>query len=126
MVRLGRDTLAIDGYDTVPLAMLRRVDARGLTFERTDLTGWRLGFDRDPPAPLLWQISPAARYGGWIDRVGLWRTAGIGVALSALVVLAMIYGTELVARLIPYRWEQKLGDAISGDFGDQACHSAAG
>ena len=120
-IAIEGDALIIDALDPVPLAALRRLDARALLFAREDVAGWRLGFDEPPPAPLLARLPGSGRYGGLIDRIGLWRAAALGIALSALVVLGAIEGLELVARAIPYAWEQRLGEGISGDFADYAC-----
>ncbi len=118
--------LAIEGFDPVALSDLQRVDPDRLVFGRKDVDGWRLGFDADPPGPILWQLPAGARYGGPIDRIGLWWAAGIALVLSALVLVGTIKGLDLLARAIPYAWEQKLGDAISGDFGEQACRAPGG
>lgn len=125
-VTIDGDRLAIDGFDPVPLASLRRLDGAGLLYGHKDLPGWRLGFDVEPPAPILWRLPAAAHYGGLIDRIGLWRAAVVLLALSAVVLVAAIQGFGLLARAIPYSWEQRLGDAISGDFGEYACRAPAG
>nr|WP_047167199.1 M48 family metallopeptidase [Sphingomonas sp. Y57] len=125
-VAIADGRLLIDGFDPVPLDALRRIDARGFQFGRSDVTGWRLGFDAAPPDALLRRLPSAGRYGGPIDRIGLWAAAAIALCLSALVIIGAIQGLDLLARMIPYRWEQRLGDAISGDFGTQACRSPAG
>jgi len=125
-VAIAGGRLLIDGFDPVPLGALRRIDARGLQFARKDVAGWRLGFDTEPPGPILWQLPAAARYGGPIDRIGLWGAAAIGIALSALAILGAVRGLDLLAHMIPYAWEQRFGDAISGDFGGQACRAPAG
>ncbi|RYD83586.1 MAG: peptidase M48, Ste24p, partial [Sphingomonadales bacterium] len=126
LVELDGDRLIIPGQEPVPLALLRRVEGRQLAFSRTDLRGWRLGFDVEPSAPLLWQLPAASHYGGPIDRIGLWGFAAIALALSALVIVGAIQGLGLLARMIPYSWEQRLGDVISGDFAEQACRAPAG
>ena len=118
--------LAIEGFDPVALSDLQRVDPDRLVFGRKDVDGWRLGFDDEPPGPILWQLPAGVRYGGPIDRLGLWWAAGIAVIVSALVVIGALKGLDLVARAIPYSWEQQLGDAISGDFGAQACRAPSG
>ena len=126
LVALDGDRLTIAGHEPVSLSQLRRLDGRQLVFSRTDLKGWRLGFDQEPPPPLLWQLPAKGHYGGPIDRIGLWGFAALALAVSALVLVGVIQGLDLVARAIPYSWEQKLGDAISGDFGEHACHAPAG
>lgn len=125
-VAIEGGALLIDGFAPVPVDRLRRLDASAMVFGHKDIPGWRLGFDVEPPGPILWQLPAAARYGGPIDRIGLWGAAAIAVVLSALVILGAIKGLDLVARAIPYSWEQRLGDAISGDFGEHACRGPAG
>lgn len=125
-VAIEGDVLVVDTFAPIPLAALRRLDGRALLFAREDVAGWRLGFDEPPPAPLLARLPGPVRYGGLIDRIGLWRAAALGIALSALVVLGAIEGLELVAHAIPYAWEQRLGDSISGDFDDYACREPRG
>lgn len=125
-VAIDRGDLLIEGFPPVPVDRLRRLDSAEMAFGRTDMKGWRLGFDIEPPGPILWQLPAAARYGGPIDRIGLWAAAAIGLVVSALVILGALRGFDLLARAIPYSWEQRLGDAISGDFGEHACRGPAG
>jgi len=125
-VALDGDRLSISGQEPVPLAVLRRIDGRQMAFSRSDVKGWRLGFDAEPSPPLLWRLPARTTYGGPIDRIGLWGFAAAALVVSVLVLIGAIKGLGLVARAIPYSWEQKLGDAISGDFGEQACRAPAG
>jgi len=125
-VAIEGDALLVEGFGSVALKHLQRLDAAGLLFGRKDLAGWRLGFDIAPPDAILWRLPSPGHYGGPIDRIGLWAAVAIFAVLSVLVVLGAIRGLDLVARAIPYSWEQKLGDAISGDFAERACRSAAG
>ncbi|MES2498582.1 MAG: M48 family metallopeptidase [Pseudomonadota bacterium] len=125
-VAIAGDMLLIDGFAPTPVDALRRIDTRGLQFAREDIPGWRLGFDVEPPGPILRQLPAAGRYGGPIDRLGLWAAAAIALCLSALAVFGMIQGLDLLVRIIPYSWEQRLGDTISGDFGTYACRAPTG
>ena len=125
-VAIAGGALLIEGFPPAPVDRLRRLDSVNMVYERSDIPGWRLGFDIEPPGPILWQLPAAARYGGPIDRIGLWGAAAIGLVVSALVILGAVQGLDLLARAIPYSWEQRLGDAISGDFGQRACRSLAG
>lgn len=125
-VALEGDSLAIDGFPSVALDLLLRLDGRILRFGRSDIPGWRLGFDQDPPTEWVARLPGAARYGRLIDRLGLWRAAMAGAVLSALVLLGAISGLDLLARAIPFAWEQRLGDSISGDFEGHACHAPEG
>ncbi|WP_340317338.1 M48 family metallopeptidase [Rhizorhabdus argentea] len=125
-VTLEGDRLAIDGFPAVALGLLRRLDGRLLCFGRSDIPGWRLGFDQDPPTDWLARLPGPLRYGRLIDRLGLWPAAIAGAALSALILLGAISGLDLLARAIPFAWEQRLGDSISGDFEAHACHAPEG
>lgn len=125
-VAVEGELLTISGFAPVPLASLRRLDGAGLLYGHKDIAGWRLGFDVAPPAAILWRLPAAAQYGGLIDRIGLWRAAAVLIVLSGLALVAAVQGFGLIARAIPYSWEQKLGDAISGDFGEHACRASAG
>ncbi|RVT92717.1 M48 family metallopeptidase [Sphingomonas crocodyli] len=117
--------LVIEGHVTVALADLERIDASGLLLGRRDVPGWRLGIEDAPPA-LIAALPQPPRLGGWLDRIGLWRAAIVLAVLSALTVVATIWGAELAARSVPRSWERKLGDAMTGDFADDACVTPAG
>jgi beta-barrel assembly-enhancing protease len=112
------------------------VDAAQLTLQeatpsamrigRRDSPGWRLvlGEPVDPEVAAL--VPRPNRYGGWIDRVGLWRAAGVFAGIAAIVV-AIGYGApSWLAPHIPMAWEKNVGDAIVGDFGDLRCRSPQG
>ena len=109
--------------------LLKRVEgASGAPrFSRSDRIGWRLRFAAavDPDlAALLPQR--AARYGRWIDRIGLAPAAG-AFAIGAALVLAIGYSAPAwVAPLIPEQWERNLGAALVGDFGKLRCTDAEG
>jgi len=126
VVGIEGDCLAISGFAPVALALLRRRDASAISFRRTDIAGWCLGFDSPPPPELLASLPAAARYGGLIDRIGLGWGALALAGLSAVVLLGAIHGLDLVARAVPFSWEQRLGDAINGDFGEYACRTPDG
>ena len=126
LVELEGDRLIISGQQPVPLSQLRRLEGGPMVFARKDLRGWRLGFAEEPSPPLLWQLPARAHYGGPIDRIGLWSFAALALCLSALAIAGAIRGLDLVARAIPYSWEQRLGNLISGDFGEYACRAPAG
>lgn len=88
--------------------------------------GWRLGFDGDVPPGIAAHLPRAGRYGGWIDRVGLVR-ASIAFAIVAVIIL-YIGGSapSWIAPHIPVAWENRLGDAMVGDFGGRFCRTPAG
>ncbi len=87
--------------------------------------GWRLGIV-DPSPELAGKLPRHATYGGWIDRVGLWRAVAAFAAISAVVLYVGLRSPEWVAPLVPYSWEQQMGEAIVGDLGGRFCHTPAG
>jgi beta-barrel assembly-enhancing protease len=84
--------------------------------------GWRIGVEGPPPAEIASFLPKGARYGRWIDRIGLWPATSAFVALSAVVVFIVVKTPDVLAPMIPMAWEQKLGDAMIGDFGGRLCH----
>lgn len=124
-VRIGGGSLTI-GDGTVPIAGLFRVDDTRPIFGRRDVAGWRLGFDGPLPPPFASALPRAARYGGWIDRIGIWRAATAAALLSAILLVGALAGIDLIARAIPFSWERRFGDALTGDFGGAMCTGKAG
>jgi hypothetical protein len=96
-------------------ALLNRVDgAEGAPrFSRSDISGWRLRFAAEVDADLA-AVLPrrAARYGRWIDRIGLAPAAGAFAIAAALVVAIGYSAPAWVAPLIPEQWERNLGAAL--------------
>lgn len=96
-----------------------------LLFGLIDKPGWRLGFDSPPPADFAVHLQRAARYGRWIDHVGLWPAVGVSMAIAAAVLFVVVKTPEWVAPLIPQAWEDTMGDAMIGDFGGRMCETKA-
>ena len=88
--------------------------------------GWRLGLT-GPIPPELAPMLPAKRtYGGFIDRIGL-GPASIAFALASVAVVAVVVmSPQWLAPLIPQSFEQKMGDALVGDFGGRFCDAPKG
>ena len=96
-------------------------------FGRSDIAGWRLRFAAAPDAELAALLPRrAARYGRWIDRIGLAPAAGAFAVAAAIVLVIGYSAPEWVAPIIPERWERDLGVALIGDFGDHRCADRAG
>ena len=94
---------------------------------RGDMAGWRLRFAEEPDADLAALLpGRSARYGRWIDRIGLAPAAGAFAAAAALVVAIGYSAPAWVAPLIPEQWERNLGTALVGDFGKLRCTDADG
>lgn len=100
-------------------------DKKLLILSRKGQHGWRLIFDQ-PVDPALRTLLPrASKYGGWIDRVGLAKGAAVLGAVAAGVLFVGYSAPAWLAPLVPESWEQNLGTAIVGDFGDNACRDPA-
>lgn len=131
-VALEGDALQIDRADgvreRVPLADLARRDAgqEGDRLVRPAVPGWRLDFPGGVPALLAQHMPAPANYGGWIDRIGVWRASVGFAALSAALVAAVLAAPEWVAPLIPHSVERRMGTAMVGDFAEATCHTPAG
>lgn len=88
--------------------------------------GWRIGFEGAPPAALAERLPRLARYGGPIDRWGLWPAAVAFALVSAAAVFAISVTPSLLVRIVPRSLEARLGALMVGDFGERSCHSAEG
>lgn len=94
-------------------------------FTLTGNPGFRLRLPRDLPPGLAHNLPAAQTYGRWIDRIGLSRAViAFGLVSGAAVALFMS-APQWLAPMIPFAWEQKLGDAMIGDFGNRLCATPA-
>lgn len=89
-------------------------------------TGWSVTLTEAPPEEIAARLPGARRYGGVIDRIGLWPAVGAFTAVSALAVLGLMTMPSVVARMIPRSVEARLGSLMVGDFGERACEDPAG
>ncbi|MGI8931981.1 MAG: M48 family metallopeptidase [Sphingomicrobium sp.] len=112
---------------TVPADQLAVVDEdkTKLFLSRRDVPGWRLILAQPVDPAIKAMLPRAARYGGWIDRVGLPRATATLAGIAAVVVLVGYSAPVWLAPLVPESWEKNLGSAIVGDFGDNACRDPA-
>lgn len=90
------------------------------------IPGWRIGFSGTAPDSIAAHLPKGDRYGRWIDRFGFWPAAGVFTAVAALVVWGALEAPGFIAPLIPQSWENRMGDAMVGDFGGRFCHTSAG
>lgn len=90
------------------------------------IPGWRMGFSGEAPDDIAAHLPRGERYGRWIDRFGLWPAAGVFAFVAALAVWGTLEVPGVVAPLIPQGWENRMGDAMVGDFGGRLCHTPAG
>lgn len=129
IVRVERinDGLVIQGHGSVSFKdLVPRGDGHRAVFGKRDSSGWRLGFDGPIPSGWTSALPVAPRYGRLIDRFGLLPAAVGAIALSAVILFGLYQLPDLIAPIVPDRWEQALGDAIVGDLGGKACASSEG
>ena len=108
------EVVALDGTRGRSVYGLRRVQ------------GWRLIFDGPPPPAFAAHLPLPGRYGRWIDRFGLVRAAIAFTVISALIVALVLSAPAWIAPLVPQSVENRLGDAMVGDFGGRFCQTPAG
>ncbi len=125
-VAVARDDGQVERIDP-GLLMLVESAAGHPRFSRSDIAGWRLRFAAAPDTELA-KLLPhrAARYGRWIDRIGLLPAIGAFAAAAAIVLVIGYSAPAWVAPLIPEQWERNLGVTLVGDFGDLRCVDRAG
>ena len=100
-------------------------DRQLLVLSRAGCPGWRLIFEQPVDPELRSRLPKAGRYGGWIDRVGLFRASALFAGVAAAVLLVGYTAPTWLTPLVPESWERNLGTAIVGDFGDNACRDPA-
>lgn len=83
--------------------------------------GWRIGFAGGVPDALAHALPGERRYGGLIDRLGLWPAALIFAAIAGIALYIFAQTPAAVAALVPPALERKLGEAMLGDFGGRVC-----
>lgn len=123
-----RLTAANGWQDIVDAALLRRVDDIDgrPRLGRSDIAGWRLLLAHPLDPGLLALLPSEARYGRWIDRVGLVPALIMCAVIAGLAVVVGHLAPAWLAPVIPRSWERNLGDAIVGDFGTRRCRNPAG
>lgn len=88
--------------------------------------GWRLMLAGPVPADLTGMLPAPRKYGGWVDRLGLGKAAIAFTLTSAAAVAVVLLSPQWLAPLIPDSVDDRLGDALVGDFGGRFCHTPAG
>ena len=126
----GRLTLTQDNgwSDSIDVAQLVRLDGGPETVRlgRGDASGWRLLVPVDAAGEVDSWLGAPARYGRWIDRIGLLPALVAGGALTVSVVAFGYFAPALLAPHVPMSWERNVGTAIVGDFGDIRCRDPEG
>jgi len=107
--------------------LVRRDDSPdGPVYGLTGRAGWRICFAGGIPGNVRDRLPEPARYGRWIDRLGLWRASGLFLAISAVFAFGVIRAPDWLAPNIPFAWEKRMGDAMVGDLGGRFCNGAGG
>jgi Zn-dependent protease with chaperone function len=88
--------------------------------------GWRLMLSGPIPADLMALLPASRRYGSWVDRLGLGKAAIAFALTSAAAVAVVLFSPQWLAPLIPDSVDDRLGDALVGDFGGRFCATPAG
>ncbi|MFM5915706.1 MAG: M48 family metallopeptidase [Chakrabartia godavariana] len=95
-------------------------------FGRRSVDGWRIGIPLPMTDLLARRLPSQSRYGGLVDRFGIWPAVVGFSALSAAVILTVWKAPDILAPIIPMSWEQRLGDAMIGDLGGRICDGPEG
>jgi hypothetical protein len=88
--------------------------------------GWRLMLSGPVPTDLNAMLPAPRNYGGWVDRLGFGKAAVAFTLASAAAVAVVLLSPQWLAPLIPSSVDEKLGDALVGDFGGRFCSTPAG
>lgn len=134
LLRLAGDGFVLEepesGWSGAPIhwADLTVIGTEGdrSTYGHSAIPGWRMGFSGEAPPSIAAHLPKAERYGRWIDRFGFWPAAGVFTVVAALVLWGALEAPGVIAPLIPRTWENRMGDAMVGDFGGRFCHTPAG
>lgn len=133
--RLAGDTTSFrligDGWESGPYAWadLAALDLPGAdaVFGLKEAPGWRVGLPQDAiPDGLAALLPRKVRYGGFIDRIGLWKASAVLASIAALAVFVGVSAPGWIAPVVPQSFEDNLGDAMVGDFGGRFCATPEG
>lgn len=127
-VRVDDNALVVsETGERIPLAALVPLgDRKSLAYGHRDRQGWRIGFDAPPPPEIAARLPGQEHHGGLLDRIGVIPAILGCAAIAAVTLIGLWKGAEIVAFLVPEKWEQAYGEALTGDFGGEVCTGAAG
>jgi Zn-dependent protease with chaperone function len=114
--------------DEIAATELKRVegDRGSIRLARKGLQGWRLILPAAAAPRIQSLLGKEARYGRWIDRVGLVPALVVGGVITAAVLALGYIAPHWIAPHVPMSWERNVGGAIVGDFGELRCRDANG
>ncbi|MFO1260527.1 MAG: M48 family metallopeptidase [Sphingomonadaceae bacterium] len=120
-----------EGWESGPYAWadLQVLDHAGADaiFQLKGMPGWRIGFPGGAmPDEIAALLPHKLRYGGFIDRIGLWWASLVLACGAALAVFIGVSAPGWLAPLVPQSFEDNLGDAMVGDFGGHLCATPQG
>ncbi len=124
-LRLDDDTGTISAHRLADLVARGR-QGTALVYGLKGHPGWQIGFDETLAPGFAEQLPREARYGGAIDRLGLWPAVALFALLAAGGLYGLGYAPGLVAAMVPRSVERQMGDAMVGDFGGRLCAAPAG
>lgn len=115
----------IGEYDFADLAF---ADDQGeyLVYRHKEIDGYRLGIANPPPPELAQHLPREARYGWFIDRLGLFPSAGVLAGISAAVAAVVMTAPTWIAPLVPESTEARIGELLFDDFGGRVCSTPQG
>lgn len=88
--------------------------------------GWSITLAEEVPPAITYQLPPLQRYGGLIDRAGLWPMVALFAVIAAVALYLLAQTPSVLAKLVPPALERQLGSAMIGDFGGRLCTDRAG
>jgi len=123
--------------------VLRHPQAEGIEFDADELVfreerpgervysvngmpRFRLMLAGEAPHEIEALLPRSARYGRWIDRFGLARTAAGFAGVSAVLVVIAMTAPNWLGPMVPASWERRMGETMVGDLGNRVCHTRAG
>ncbi|WP_432201455.1 M48 family metallopeptidase [Erythrobacter sp. W53] len=112
----------------VPLDDLRFAESLRdeLVYTRETLPDFRLRLPSDMPPGLARHLPEKAKYGRWVDRIGLGPAAAAFTVVSVAAVALFMTAPSWLGPRIPPSWERQIGEAMIGDFGNRLCSTPAG
>jgi Zn-dependent protease with chaperone function len=122
----GEFVLADRDGETGPWRFADLVSKGGGEFGLKRLPGWRIGFAEAPPGEIAALLPRERRYGGVIDRIGLWPAVVAFALLAAGAIYLVATTPAAVAKLVPRETEARLGALMVGDFGGRTCDTPEG
>ena len=119
---------AAGGETRVPLSDLvfQEKTRDALVYTRESLGDFRLRLPHDLPPGFDRHLPARQEYGRWIDRIGLGKAAAAFAVVSVAAVALFMTAPEWLGPRIPQSWENRLGEAMVGDFGGRLCSTPQG